>query len=282
MVPVCKGRTDDARWDTSISIPITDCQKLGTYNRNKKRVGRVSFLFMKHKICLLSRKDNILKGIYIDEAYPDMIKQKCAALQPILNLALNTECYKGKCKLEYDQLIIKGTKYSIDSLDKLPDNLAPYKAGQRSNEDCLIFHGQHMPLSNFHSCPFIIEGQKFTSSEQYIQYKKACHFHDHTTAGKIKQSKHPTEAKTLSHNIPNYDRDAWRVVTKDACTPGIRAKFEQNPLLLQFLCATKPLKLAESTLDKLWGTGLSLNDPNALKPSRWINQGLLGKILTEI
>ena len=139
-----------------------------------------------------------------------------------------------------------------------------------------------MPLSNFHTSPFIIEGKKFTSSEQYIQYKKAHHLHDHTTAEKIKQSKHPTEAKTLSHNITNYDRDAWRVVAKDAYTPGIRAKFEQNPLLLQFLCATKPLKLAESTFDKLWGTGLSLNDPNTLKPTRWINQGLLGEILTEI
>ena len=110
MVPVCEGKTDDARWDTSMSIPITDCQRLGTYNRNKKRVVRVLLLFMKHKICLLSRKNNLLRGIYIDEAYPDTIKQKCATLQPILKLALNTEGYKGKCKLEYDQLIIKGTK----------------------------------------------------------------------------------------------------------------------------------------------------------------------------
>ena len=89
-------------------------------------------------------------------------------LRPILKLALNTDGYKGKCKLDHDQLIMKGTKYNIDSLDKLPDDLAPYKANQRSNKDCLIFHGQHTPLSNFHTSPFIIEGQKFTSSEQYI------------------------------------------------------------------------------------------------------------------
>ena len=138
---------------------------------------------MKHKICLLSRKMNLPRGIYIDEAYPDMIKKTRVALRPIIKLALNTEGYKGKCKLDHDQLIIKGIKYNIDSLDKLPDNLAPYKANQRSNDDCLIFNGQHTPLSNF---PFIIEGQKFTSSEQYIQYKKPCHFHDHTTAEKIR------------------------------------------------------------------------------------------------
>ena len=32
MIPVCEGKSDDARWDTSMSIP----QRLGTYNRNKK------------------------------------------------------------------------------------------------------------------------------------------------------------------------------------------------------------------------------------------------------
>ena len=88
--------------------------------------------------------------------------------------------------------------------------------------------------------------------------------------------------KSLSHNIINYDKDSWKAVTKDACTPSIRAKFKQNPLLLQFLQTTKPPKLAESTFDKLWGTGLPLNDANALKPAYWANQGLLGEILIEI
>ena len=26
MIPIGDGRTDDAKWDTSINIPITDCQ----------------------------------------------------------------------------------------------------------------------------------------------------------------------------------------------------------------------------------------------------------------
>ena len=209
MVPTCEGSTEEDKWKTSTSIPIIDCQLLGTYNRNKKRVVRVTFLYMKHKSCLLSRKRNLPSGIYVDEAYPDIIKQKRASLQPILKLALRTEGYKGKCKLDRDQLIIKGSKYNIDTLHKLPDDLALYKANQKSNKECLIFHGQHTPLSNFHTSPFIIEDKKFSSSEQYIQYKKACHFHDYSTAEKIKQSKYPINAKTLSRNITNYDRDAW-------------------------------------------------------------------------
>ena len=55
MMPICKGNTEKEKWDTSINIPITDCERLGTYTRNKKRIVRVTFLFMKHKSCLLSR-----------------------------------------------------------------------------------------------------------------------------------------------------------------------------------------------------------------------------------
>ena len=168
MLSTCEGTTEEEKWKTSMSIPILDCQRLGQYNRNKKRPVRVTFLFMKHKSCLLTRKRNLPTGIYVDEAYPDLIKQKRASLRPILKYALKTEGYKGKCKMEHDRLIIKGIKYTTDTLHKLPDDIAPYKANQKSNHECLIFHGQHTPLSNFHQSPFNIEGNKFTSSEQFI------------------------------------------------------------------------------------------------------------------
>ena len=74
MMPVSEGKTNQARWETSINIPIMDCRRLGIYNRNKKRTVRVTFLFMKHKICLLSRKSNLPEGIYIDNAFPESIK----------------------------------------------------------------------------------------------------------------------------------------------------------------------------------------------------------------
>ena len=96
------------------------------------------------------------------------------------------------------------------------------------------------------------------------------------------QCKTPIDAKTLSHNITNFDKDSWKVVAKNACQPGITAKFEQNSLLLQFLLATSALKLAESSYDKLWSTGLPLNDDEALNQTHWHNQGLLGEILMDI
>ena len=117
----------------------------------------------------------------------------------------------------------------------------------------------HAP-QQFHPSSFTIANQKFTSAEHYVQYKKACHFNDHKMATKILQCQQAHEAKTLSHNIENYNADAWKRVAKDACKPGIKAKFVQNPLLLEFLHTTRPFKLAECTYDKLWGIGLPLND----------------------
>ena len=144
---------------------------------------------MKHQLCLLVRKNNLPKGIYADNAYPEPIKQKRAALQLILKLARNIDHYKAKCKLEHDQIVINGTKYNLESLDKLPEDLAPFKSAQCCSADILVFHGQHTLLSNFHTSPFVKEGQKFTSVEHYIQYKKACHFKHYTTADKINSAK---------------------------------------------------------------------------------------------
>ena len=38
----------------------------------------------------------------------------------------------------------------------------------------------------------------------------------------------------------------------------------------------------ECTSDRLWGTGIPLNDANCLDSSRWINQGIMGQILEGI
>ena len=32
MMPTCEGITEEAKWDTSINIPLTNCEQLGLYN----------------------------------------------------------------------------------------------------------------------------------------------------------------------------------------------------------------------------------------------------------
>ena len=168
MMPTSSGINDEAKWKTSIEIPITDCECLGNYSKNRKRLVRVTFLFMKHKLWLLRQKQLLSPGIYVDESYPDVIQKRRMILRPILKLAKKNIEYKGKCKLDHDTLIIRGTRYKVDTLHLLPDELAPYKLAQISTETTTVFHGHHSPLSNFHTSPFTIDGQHYHTAEQYI------------------------------------------------------------------------------------------------------------------
>ena len=194
--------------------------KPGRGHQKQKRMVQFTFLYMKHKTCFLSRRNGLPKGIFVEDAQPELIQKRQLVLRPILRLAKKQAEYKRKCKLDNNYLII-GNKYSIETLNRLPADLAPYKVAQLSSDTCLVFHGQHTPLSNFHISPFTLDNHQFHSAEQYIQYKKACHFTDYTSAEKILQCKDPYGAKTLSCNIPNFDKNAWKSVARDACLPGI-------------------------------------------------------------
>ena len=75
MMAVCEGTTEQARWEISSNIPITDCRRIGIYKRNSKRPIRITFLFMKHKNCLLSRKSNLAPGIFVEDAFSETTKR---------------------------------------------------------------------------------------------------------------------------------------------------------------------------------------------------------------
>ena len=94
-------------------------------------------------------------------------------------------------------------------------------------------------------------------------------FGDSMTANQILASSTPYEAKQLSYNINGFNAQWWRTDGYEICLGGITGKFLQNPPLLQMLKTTKPKILMEATLDKQWGTGVQLRDPNTLTPEKW-------------
>ena len=68
----------------------------------------------------------------------------------------------------------------------------------------------------------------------------------------------------------------------ELCKDGIRSKFIQNPILLKMLKATGDKIIVEASSDKLWGTGVSLRDNQALNPNHWHSTGWMSSILMEI
>ena len=65
------------------------------------------------------------------------------------------------------------------------------------------------------------------------------------------------------------------------CASGIKCKFDQNPKLKLSLLKTDDKAIIECSADEVLGTGIPINDEQALDKDRWINQGILGEILEE-
>ena len=154
-------------------IIISYCNHVGVFKLNQACPISVSFQRREDKEFVLTLKCYMPSGIYVDNEYPPHVKRNRDRLRPILQVAKKNPNYRDKSKLENDKLVINGTRYTLNDIHKLPEDLSAYKAAERQNEECLAFHGEFSPLSNFHPSPFKISNQRFHCMEQYIQYKKA-------------------------------------------------------------------------------------------------------------
>ena len=118
--------------------------------------------------------------MYVNEEFPIQVKKARDRLRPIFKMAKSNPKYKDKCRMQGDKIVIDGIKYSMDNLAHLLTELAAYKAVEKTNESTLVFHGELSLFSNFHPCPFWVDGFLFKMAEHYIQYKKALLFGDST------------------------------------------------------------------------------------------------------
>ena len=192
------------------------------------------------------------------------------------------ERYKEKCQLGNDVLVLDGSRYTINDIAKLPEEVAAYKTAQKHDDKHLAFHGEFSPCSNFHVSHFIWKDKTFHCTEQYIQYQKAILANDTKTADEILTCETALEAKRLGYKIHGFDMQKWSTEGYTICQEGIRCKFVQNPLLLQMLKSTGDKILIEASPDKLWGTGIGLRDNQALNPSYWHSTGWMSTILMDI
>lgn len=88
------------------------------------------------------------------------------------------------------------------------------------------------------------------------------------------------EIKSLGRSVSEYDDHYWNGVRQIIVYDGLVAKFSQNQDLKSALIGTGKSLLAECAVkDKIWGIGLSMDDPDRSDPSKWKGQNLLGYAL---
>ena len=135
-------------------------------------------------------------------------------------------------------------------------------------------------LSNWYISPFTLEGECFSSVEQFMMYRKAMCFSDEAIATKILATENTAEIKALGRQVANYNDHIWNGIRQLVVYEGLMAKFSQNKDLKEQLKNTKNAVLAECAIkDLIWGIGLSLNDPDRYDLCKWQGKNLLGYTL---
>lgn len=83
--------------------------------------------------------------------------------------------------------------------------------------------------------------------------------------------------KKLGRLVANYNENIWNGLRQLIVYEGLRAKFTQNYFLKQKLMDTQDAMLAECAVkDRVWGIGLSVNDPMRFDINAWKGKNLLG------
>lgn len=151
-------------------------------------------------------------------------------------------------------------------------------------DEMLLFYGHKVTdpitdscLSQWYPCEFKEEGVTYTSAEQYMMAEKARLFADEEMREEIIRTNDPETCKRLGRKVRNFDKEIWDKNKMDIVEHGNLLKFTQNPQLREFLLSTGDKVLVEaSPVDCIWGIGIGKNNPDALDPSKWRGENLLG------
>ncbi len=135
-------------------------------------------------------------------------------------------------------------------------------------------------LSNWYPSCFMVDGDSFSSIEQFMMYRKAVCFCDNEIAEQILETDDAAYIKEFGRRVSGYDDHYWNGVRQIIVYEGLLAKFSQNDKLQEQLKATGNTVLAECAVkDRIWGIGLSMNDPDRFDRTKWKGQNLLGYAL---
>ena len=231
---------------------------------------------------ILMNKTKLRKGVYVDKEYPFEIERKRKILRPILTAAKKQKKFRKRCKMEKDELVIKGKHYSVDTINTLPKSLKPARVSSQTNDKIYGYFGELNPLSNFHYAPFTLENTYYHCTEQLIQRKKAELFKDQAAVTKIMNAKTGFACKDAGRQVLNFKQEKWSKKAKSLCYDGIKQKYLENHHARRTLLLTKSKTIVECTKDSVWGCEKPLSDETCLDKSLWVNQGIMGEILESI
>ena len=150
----------------------------------------------------------------------------------------------------------------------------------------VYFHLPEEPdgyLSNWYRAEFDLDGIHFTSTEQYIMYRKCTLLGDRTSAIAVLATDDPEEQQTIGHNAQGYIGNLWAGSRQVIAVKGLMAKFSQNEDLKQQLLSIGDSWLVECAgSDKVWACGIRLADDKRRDTANWTGTNILGFALMQV
>ncbi len=139
-------------------------------------------------------------------------------------------------------------------------------------------------FSNWYPAEFDYAGRHYATSEQFMMYQKVMMFGQFELAEEIMKTPDPEACKILGRTyFPEFDGTLWKSTRYTIVKRGVRAKFAQNPDILQVLLDTGNAIIVEcAPRDADWGIKVPDSDPSWKDVSKWQGENLLGRILMEI
>ena len=251
-------------FDTDIKVPWTETDEIyrdGYYNKRRSRPVKVTFTRKAVRDEVYRARNNTKKNpkckdIWINELISEEQRQQRNELKALFELAL----LKGyTARYHMDTIVVNGITYEHATINKLPQDLTLELAYSREIENLLLFHSEHVFLSNFYPCNIKIEMLDITfgSLEQAYFYLLAKETGNVTKAHLILKTTNPRKIKRIGGSI--VATPEWLRKSDQVMFDLLGLKFKQNPELRQKLLATEGKTLVEATLNKYWGCGLTIS-----------------------
>ena len=131
-------------------------------------------------------------------------------------------------------------------------------------------------FSQWYSKPFVINGRKYYTAEQYMMSEKALLFGDLDSYKAIMSESNPKVCKQLGRQVKNFDSQIWNSSFREIIFHGNLGKLQSDIEFVDALLSTGNSVLVEaSPTDDIYGAGLDkahlLNPDGTLKvlPQDW-------------
>ena len=182
-------------------------------------------------------------------------------------------------KLRPDAIVVDGTRYTHEDINKLPHEISLENAKIIEVEDGYAFQSEHAYLSSLYEVEITFNDKKHRSAEHAFHFTRADENNQPEMAVLILEAKTSRDAMNIGRRIKTSDEYKQ---AEPALLQRIHlAKFQQHPVLRAKLIQLKG-NLYEATYHPVYGAGFSLAQRHLIKKANVQGSNKLGLSLENI